>query len=54
MNRLRFLKAFAADIIGFAATNKAWWLIPVIVMLLAVAALALFSSSAAPFIYALF
>ena len=39
----------------FMVTNKKWWLIPIVVMLLLIGALVLMSATvAAPFIYPLF
>jgi uncharacterized membrane protein len=44
------------ELLGFLWTNKLWWLIPLIVILVAVGVLLIFaqSSSLAPFIYTLF
>ena len=47
--------ALLAELWEFMATNKKWWLTPIIVVLLLVGALILMSGSvAAPFIYTLF
>ena len=54
MKRIAHIGKLLGDIVGFAASNKAWWLVPIVLILLAVAGFALLSSSAAPFIYALF
>ena len=44
-----------AELWEFMATNKKWWLTPIVLVLLLVGALLLFSgSTAAPFIYPLF
>ena len=46
---------FFSDLWQFLRTNKKWWLIPILVVLLGLAALALLSGSAVtPFIYTLF
>jgi len=46
---------FFSDYWHFLRHNKKWWLIPIVVVLLALAALALLSTTAlAPFIYPLF
>jgi len=46
---------FAAELLAFLAQNKKWWLGPIILALLAFAALLMFSGgAAAPFIYTLF
>ena len=46
----RLLKEFGS----FAWHNKAWWLIPVVAVLLILAALVFVGSATAPFIYTLF
>ncbi len=46
----RLLKEFA----GFAWHNKAWWILPVVIVLLLLSVLIFAGSSAAPFIYTLF
>lgn len=45
-----------SDICSFLRERKAWWLTPIIIMLLLVGVLVVFSQSSAlsPFIYALF
>ena len=44
-----------AELIEFLVSNKKWWLVPIIVVLLALSGLLLLSSTAvAPFIYTLF
>ena len=46
---------FLAEMWAFLASNKKWWLAPIIVLLLLFAALiALGSTAVAPFIYTLF
>ncbi len=46
----RLLKEFGL----FAWHNKAWWIIPIILMLLLLSGLIFAGQSAAPFIYTLF
>lgn len=46
----RLLKEFG----GFAWHNKAWWIIPMILVLLLLALLIVTGQTAAPFIYTLF
>ncbi|MBT3295589.1 MAG: hypothetical protein HN383_09980 [Verrucomicrobia bacterium] len=46
----RLLKEFGE----FAWHNKAWWIIPIVLVLLLLAALLVVGQSAAPFIYTLF
>ena len=44
-----------AELWDFLATNKKWWLMPIVIMLLLAGALILVSgTAAAPFIYTLF
>jgi hypothetical protein len=46
---------FLAELVDFFLHNKKWWLTPIVVVLLAVAAfLILGATGAAPFIYTLF
>lgn len=54
MGKLKYTNSLIRDIIGFAMANKAWWVVPVVLVLLATAALAVFTSGVAPYIYALF
>jgi hypothetical protein len=44
-----------AELLGFLANNKKWWLLPIVAVLLILGLLVLLSgSAAAPFIYTLF
>jgi len=47
---------FIRDLLGFLAARKKWWLLPVILALLAIGALIAFTGgpAVAPFIYAVF
>jgi hypothetical protein len=46
---------FLGEFIGFLRNNKKWWLLPILVVLLAFGLLMLLSgTAAAPFIYTLF
>ena len=47
---LRLLKEFGE----FAWHNKAWWIVPVVLVLLLLSVLIFAGSTAAPFIYTLF
>ncbi|MEK6901838.1 MAG: DUF5989 family protein [Nanoarchaeota archaeon] len=49
-------KSFLGEIWDFLKVRKAWWLTPIIIMLVLVGALIIFGQSIAvsPFIYALF
>ena len=54
---MRFLRHFGGLLVEFfvfAWHNKAWWIIPIILVLLLLAALLFMGQSAAPFIYTLF
>jgi len=44
------------DLWEFMKVNKAWWLLPIVIMLLLVSVLIIFgqSSTLSPFVYALF
>ncbi|HAY78848.1 MAG TPA: hypothetical protein DCY79_03490 [Planctomycetaceae bacterium] len=47
--------SFFREFLVFLVENKAWWIVPIVVVLGGVGLLALFSATgAAPFIYALF
>jgi uncharacterized protein DUF5989 len=54
MRRFRYLLGLVKEIGQFAAANKAWWLVPITVILVLVAAVITLGSSAAPLIYTLF
>jgi len=44
-----------AELVGFLRSNAKWWLVPIVLALLVMAALIVLSSTAAaPFIYTLF
>jgi len=49
-------KGLLREVWGFLSERKAWWMAPIIVMLILVGILLVFgqSSSVSPFIYALF
>ena len=42
------------NLFGFARQNKAWWIVPIVVVLLALAAVMIVGHAIAPFIYTLF
>jgi hypothetical protein len=54
MRFLRHLGRLLLEIGLFAWHNKAWWIVPIVVILLLMAALIFMGQSAAPFIYTLF
>ena len=54
MRFLRYLGRLSREFIDFAWENKAWWIIPIVIVLLIITALIFVTSSSAPFIYTLF
>lgn len=54
MGRLRYSGRLFGEFVRFAKANKAWWIVPLVVMLGLVAGLVVASQSVAPFIYTLF
>jgi hypothetical protein len=54
MKRIKYLLGLLREIGEFAAANKAWWLVPITLILLIVAALVVLGGSATPLIYTLF
>lgn len=54
MNFFKHSGRLFKGIFGYAWQNKAWWIVPVVFVLLVVGALVFVGQSAAPFIYTLF
>jgi hypothetical protein len=54
MRFLRHLGILLKDFLGFAWHNKAWWIVPIVLVLLLLALLIVTGQTAAPFIYTLF
>jgi len=54
MPRLRNGVRLAADIWGFARQHKAYWMVPIVVVLALVAVLLVVGQTVAPFIYTIF
>lgn len=54
MKMLKYLGRLLKEFGEFAWQNKAWWILPIVVILLLLSALILAGTSAAPFIYTLF
>jgi hypothetical protein len=54
MRALRSLGRLLRDLWAFAREHKAWWIIPVVAVLLLVALLVISVSTISPFIYSLF
>lgn len=51
---IRYLLRLCKEFVGFAWHNKAWWIIPIFVILLLMAMLIVLGQTTAPFIYTLF
>ena len=54
MKTLKYLARLLKEFAQFAWQNKAWWILPIVLVLLILSALIFATSSAAPFIYTLF
>lgn len=54
MGRLGYTRKLAKEFLAFARENKAYWLIPFVLVLALAMMLVLSSSAAAPFVYTLF
>lgn len=57
LNRMRFLRHFGIfirELWSFARQNKAWWILPVVGVLLVITLLIVTVTAASPFIYTLF
>ncbi len=54
MRMIKYLGKLLKGFAGYAWQNKAWWIVPVILILLLMAFLIVASQTAAPFIYTLF
>jgi len=54
MRFARHLGTLLKEFGQFAWENKAWWIVPIVLVMLLIALLVITSESAAPFIYTLF
>ena len=54
MRFLKHLGRLLKEFFGFAWHNKAWWIVPIVLVLLLLALLIVTGQTAAPFIYTLF
>ncbi len=54
MNKFLHLGALLRELWLFAMQNKAWWIIPTVLILLVLGALIVSGQAVAPFIYTLF
>jgi len=51
---LKYIGRLMKEFVGFAWHNKAWWIVPVVIVLLLMAGLIVLGQTTAPFIYTLF
>jgi hypothetical protein len=54
MRRLRYLGRLSRELLAFARAHKAYWIIPMAIVLALVFLLVMASQGAAPFLYTLF
>lgn len=54
MRALRSLSRFLAELFAFAREHKAWWIVPIVLLLLLVGLVIVSVSTISPFIYSLF
>lgn len=54
MRTLRYIGRLLGEFFEFAWQNKAWWIIPVVLLLLALGFFIATTTTVAPFIYTLF
>jgi hypothetical protein len=54
VSKLRYFGRFLGEVWGFAWENKAWWLVPTVLVLMLLGFLIISGQAVAPFIYTLF
>ena len=54
MKMLKYLGHLLKEFLEFAWQNKAWWIIPIVLVLLLLSGLIFVGTSAAPFLYTFF
>ena len=54
MSFLKYLVQLIGEFFGFAWHNKAWWIVPIVLILLLLGFVIFAGQTAAPFIYTLF
>lgn len=54
MDRLRYLRTLLGHLVGFAAENKVYWIVPLLVVLGLLAVVIFTGQASTPFIYSLF
>lgn len=53
MNKWAYVLRLLREIGGFAVHHKAWWIVPIVIILLVLSAVIILGQTAAPFIYTL-
>ena len=54
MRFLRYLARLIWEFVGFAREHKAWWIVPLVIVLLMLAAFVVVCQTVAPYIYTIF
>ncbi len=54
MGRLGYLRRLASELFAFAAQNKAYWIIPLLLVLALATLLAVAATTSSPYVYTLF
>ncbi len=54
MHRFLYIGKFFSELFDFARQNKAWWIVPMVLILLIIGSLVFTGQAVAPFIYTLF
>ena len=54
MRFLKYLGRLIGEFFSFAMQNKAWWIVPLVLVMLLIAALVVSGGAIAPFIYNIF
>ncbi len=54
MKTFKYLKLLLKEFWGYAKEHKAWWILPLIIILFFITLLIITGSATAPFIYTLF
>jgi hypothetical protein len=54
MRILKHIGPLLREFLGFAWHHKAWWILPIVLVLLLIAALVVIGQTGAPYIYSLF
>ncbi len=54
MGRLRYATTLLAELLGFARAHKAYWIVPLVLLLLLAGGVIAIGQATAPYIYTLF